>query len=72
LPDVLFASLPQWGFGHFVVRNRYVLHLAQVGIITCGYSGDVNWLMSIDADKMCHIFEVPPEFTALSQAPITG
>jgi hypothetical protein len=65
--EVCFATLPQWGFGHFVVRNRYTMHLATVGIVAWAGSEDAQSLISVDSDRMCHVLEVPADFVALYQ-----
>jgi len=63
--DVCFATLPQWGFGHFSVSKRYQLHTQQVKIVKWNDQDDRIAIISVDCDCMMHIFEVPQDFIPL-------
>jgi hypothetical protein len=65
--DVRFATLPQWGFGHFAVSKRYQQHLRPVKIVRWGGGDDAMVVLSVDDDCMLHIFDVPQEFVPLYQ-----
>jgi WD40 repeat protein len=65
--DVCFATLPQWGFGHFAISKRYQQHLKPVKIVRWRGGDDAMVILSVDDDCMLHIFDVPQEFVPLYQ-----
>jgi hypothetical protein len=67
--EICFATLPQWGFGHFAVAQRYAMHMERVTILRWIVSEEITSLLSVDADCMLHIFDVPRDFLPIYQPP---
>ncbi|KAK8895694.1 hypothetical protein M9Y10_013578 [Tritrichomonas musculus] len=60
--DILFVSMPSWGFGSLGKVASYKTHLAPI-VDAHWISDDVNTSMiTCDNDHMVHIFDVPEEY----------
>ena len=60
--DIIFVSMPSWGFGSLGKVATYKMHLSPI-LDAHWTSDDVNASMiSCDADHMIHIFDVPEEY----------
>ena len=60
--NIIFASMPSWGFGSLSKAGTYRTHLSPI-LDAHWIADDVNASMiTCDADHMIHIFDVPDEF----------
>lgn len=68
--NILFASMPSWGFGNVGEVGTYKMHLAP--ILDAHWIADDKYasMISCDADHMIHIFDVPEEYIPIYEAGI--
>ena len=63
--NIIFASLPSWGFGSLGKEGTYKAHLAP--ILDAHWTSDdiSSSMISCDSDHMIHIFDVPEIYTPI-------
>ncbi|KAK8848087.1 hypothetical protein M9Y10_019143 [Tritrichomonas musculus] len=60
--DIIFVSMPSWGFGSLGKVASYKMHLSPI-VDAHWISDDINTSMiTCDNDNMIHIFDVPEEY----------
>lgn len=60
--DIIFVSIPSWGFGNLGKVATYKMHLSPI-LDAHWFADDVSASMiTCDADHMIHIFDVPEEY----------
>jgi WD40 repeat protein len=62
--ELFFATLPQWGFGHFGITKKCRLDASPIVKISWSLC-EPMCLMSSDEDQLVHIFEVPGDYMPL-------
>jgi hypothetical protein len=65
--ELSFATLPQWGFGHFKVTRSYAGHVEKILAVNWSAGDEPNLVLTVDGQNVIHVLEVPAEFIPLFQ-----